>query len=441
MALLAKKGFKVQPFKCGPDYIDTKYHAAMCGRPSINLDTFMASKEHVRELYARYAADADVCVVEGMMGMYDGYDRDRGSSAEIAALLGIPVILVVDAKSAAYSITALLSGFINFRPMIRIAGVIFNRVGSQRHYEMLEEVCADLNIACLGCLPRLEALEQETRYLGLDFSHIKDLRASTLVQLMDESIDYELLLEKTQLSLPPKPAEQTVKPGKLRITVASCNESFTFIYEEHLEILRRMGTVSFINPEHNRPISKNTDLLYLPGGYPERHTIELSRACRAIDSIRNYIEAGGKVLAECGGMMYLSQAISYEIPGIFTDNTQGVNRMVGIFPFYVSFEDRDRKLSLGYRQFDYNGQHLRGHEFHYSQFGKRGVTYNEQFMGYEGERHVDEEKNSRFYLPISVTQVHNAKGMPVDTPVFRYKNVIASYTHLYWGEIDVMSLF
>ena len=153
MALFVKKGLKVQPFKCGPDYIDTKYHEAVCGRPSVNLDTFMASQEHVSSLYARYSADADVAVVEGMMGMYDGYDRDRGSSAEVARLLGIPVVLVVDAKSAAYSMAPLLSGFINFRPDIRIAGVIFNRVGSLRHYRMLQEVCEDLNVTCLGYLP------------------------------------------------------------------------------------------------------------------------------------------------------------------------------------------------------------------------------------------------------------------------------------------------
>ena len=137
MALLTQKGLAVQPFKCGPDYIDTKYHTAVCGRASINLDTFMASGEHVCELYAHHAVSADVCIVEGMMGMFDGYDRDRGSSAEIAQLLQLPVVLVVDAKSAAYSMAPLLSGFIHFRPDIRIAGVIFNRVGSSRHYEML----------------------------------------------------------------------------------------------------------------------------------------------------------------------------------------------------------------------------------------------------------------------------------------------------------------
>ena len=140
MALLTSKGMKVQPFKCGPDYIDTKFHAAMCGRPSINLDTFMASPEHVRELFWHYGADADVCIVEGMMGLFDGYDRDKGSAYEIAKTLDIPVVLVVDAKSAAYSVAALLQGFLNFRKDIRFAGIIFNKVGSARHFEMLQQV-------------------------------------------------------------------------------------------------------------------------------------------------------------------------------------------------------------------------------------------------------------------------------------------------------------
>ena len=116
MALLVKKGMRVQPFKCGPDYIDTKFHAAVCGRPSINLDTFMASREHVKELFVHYGADADVCIVEGMMGLFDGYDRDKGSSAEIASVLNVPVVLVVDATSAAYSMAALLHGFLHFTP-------------------------------------------------------------------------------------------------------------------------------------------------------------------------------------------------------------------------------------------------------------------------------------------------------------------------------------
>lgn len=193
MALFTRKGRVVQPFKCGPDYIDTKFHATVCGRPSINLDTFMASKDHVRELFARYGADADMCIVEGMMGLFDGYDHDKGSSAEIASVLDLPVVLVVDAKSAAYSIAALLSGFLHFRKDVRIVGVIFNKVGSERHQEMLRQVCADLSITCYGFLPKHAELEQGSRYLGLDFS--EDTKDDALVKLLEENVQWEELLE------------------------------------------------------------------------------------------------------------------------------------------------------------------------------------------------------------------------------------------------------
>lgn len=192
MALFTHKGYRVQPFKCGPDYIDTKFHEAVCGRPSINLDTFMATPEHVRELFERYGSGADVRIVEGMMGLYDGYDRDRGSSAQIAQVLDIPVVLVADARSAAYSMAALLSGFINFRPDIHFGGVIFNRVGSTRHRAMLQQVCDDLRIPCLGLLPKNAALEQESRYLGLDFSREPD--TATLVELIEQHVEWKKLL-------------------------------------------------------------------------------------------------------------------------------------------------------------------------------------------------------------------------------------------------------
>ena len=193
MALFTQKGYKVQPFKCGPDYIDTKFHEAVCGRPSINLDTFMASPEHVRELFYHYGADADICIVEGMMGLFDGYDRERGSSYEIARVLDIPVVLVVDAKSAAYSMAALLSGFINFRKDVRVAGVLFNKVGSERHFQMLQQVCDDLGVTCLGYLPKNPALEQGSRYLGLDFSEQPESRQ--LVELLEQKVRWERLIK------------------------------------------------------------------------------------------------------------------------------------------------------------------------------------------------------------------------------------------------------
>ena len=192
MALLTEKGYKVQPFKCGPDYIDTKFHEAVCGRPSINLDTFMASADHVRELFAHYGSEADICIVEGMMGLFDGYDREKGSSYEIARVLNIPVVLVVDARSAAYSTAALLTGFTTFRKDVRIAGVIFNKVGSEKHIGMLRQVCEDLNIECFGYLPKDAALEQGSRYLGLDFS--KRTETARLVELLEEHIAWKRLL-------------------------------------------------------------------------------------------------------------------------------------------------------------------------------------------------------------------------------------------------------
>lgn len=434
MALFMKKGLKVQPFKCGPDYIDTKYHEAVCGRPSVNLDTFMASQEHVSSLYARYSADADVAVVEGMMGMYDGYDRDRGSSAEVARLLGIPVVLVADAKSAAYSMAPLLSGFINFRPDIRIAGVIFNRVGSPRHYRMLQEVCEDLNVTCLGYLPKQKELEQESRHLGLDFSRSKETEGlDMLAGLLEEHVDWELLLSTTGLPLPAVAVKEKPvlsEPGKLHVSVARNEESFSFLYAEHLDILRRMGTVTFFNPEHDRPIPQETDLLYLPGGYPENRLEELAGARLARESIRSYIEAGGRTLAECGGMIYLSQSVlsDGDTDGGSAGSCVGNigNEMVGVLPFSITNERKRRKLTLGYRRFDYNGWRLKGHEFHYTQFAVP---------------ETDGKEGGACSLPLSIAQVYNAKGGKVTTPVFRYKNLIASYTHLYWGEVDVMALF
>ncbi len=415
MTLFTKKGYKVQPFKCGPDYIDTKFHEAVCGRPSINLDTFMATPEHVRELFWHYGEDADICIVEGMMGLYDGYDRDKGSSYEIARVLDIPIVLVVDAKSAAYSTAALLSGFVHFKPPtpqpaaaplgqggnFRIAGVIYNKVGSERHFQMLRQVCDDLNIACLGYLPKDASLEQGSRYLGLDYSEMPD--TSDLERLLEVHVDWEGLLSKVSVS-PPKLGGargglncqmsafvQTTPPkgtppnlGGEKVTLVARNaESFSFLYQETLDY---WVDKRFFDPEKDVPDFNGIDLLY----------------CRK--AIKDYAEQGGRIIAECGGMMYLCERI-------VTD--EGDYPMCGVLPYSITARKADRKLSLGYRRFELDGKEYRGHEFHYT-----------QFMSGEGQ----EMRGER--LP-SATQVYNAKGEPVSTPVFKYKNVLASYTHLY----------
>ena len=391
---MAHKGLKVQPFKCGPDYIDTKFHETVCGRPSVNLDTFMATPEHVRELFYHYGADADVCIVEGMMGLFDGYDCERGSSYEIARVLDIPVVLVVDAKSAAYSMAALLSGFLNFRKDIRIAGIIYNKVGSARHFEMLQQVCKDLGVACLGYLPKDVSLEQDSRYLGLDF--MKKTEESGLADLLEKHVDL-FALSKLGVYSEESPTLLRGKSdftlGKVRALVARDSEAFSFLYQEVVDFF---GQTRFFDPETEVPSFEGIDLLYLPGGYPEKHLEALvaNEACRK--AIKGYAERGGRIQAECGGMMYLCEKI-------VTD--AGDYPMCGVLPYVITARKADRRLSLGYRRFVLEGKEYRGHEFHYT-----------QFLG---------------DVPPSAVQVFNAKGESVDTPVFKYKNVFASYTHLY----------
>jgi len=391
MALLTKKGLKVQPFKCGPDYIDTKFHQAVCGRPSINLDTFMATPQHVCELFEHYGADADICIVEGMMGLFDGYDRDRGSSAEIAKVLDIPVVLVVDAKSAAYSMAALLSGFINFRKDIRIAGVIYNKVGSPKHFQTLQQVCDDLGIRCFGYLPKNPALEQDSRYLGLDFSQRPETKQ--LIELLESHVKWEELVQGLSTHHSIKPPFTLTHNENPSILVARNEESFSFLYQE---VLDRFTHIHFFDPERDVPSLDGIDLLYLPGGYPEKHLDALvnNEACRM--AIKAYAEQGGHVIAECGGMMYLCKSI-------VTDD--GAYPMCDVLPYSITARKADRKLSLGYRRFVLDGKEYRGHEFHYTQF--LGET------------------------PKSVIQVYNANNEPVNTPVFKFNNVLASYTHLY----------
>ena len=400
MALFTAKGMKVQPFKCGPDYIDTKFHTAVCGRPSINLDTFMATPDHVRDLFAYYGEGADVCIVEGMMGLFDGYDRDRGSSAEIAQVLDIPVVLVVDAKSAAYSMAPLLSGFIHFREGVHISGVIFNKVGSERHFQMLRQVCEDLKVTCYGYLPKDPSLEQGSRYLGLDFSETAENQR--LVALLETHVDWKSM---GLLSVSPRETNCFSRGNNLfparkqHLLLAQNAESFSFVYQEALD---RFKSVRTFDPETEMPDFDGIDLLMLPGGYPEKHLEALAGNAACRQAIKDYAERGGRIHAECGGMMYLCEKI-------VTDD--GEYPMCGVLPYVITARKADRKLSLGYRCFELDGQTYRGHEFHYTQF-LTSPTLTTAGMK-------------------SIAQVYNAKGEPVPTPVFKFKNVLASYTHLY----------
>lgn len=430
---LKNRSLRVQPFKCGPDYIDTRHHRLAAGWPSVNLDPFMMSASHLEELYARYTAGADVAVTEGVMGLFDGYDGMRGSSAETASALRMPVVLVVNARSTAYSVAPLLYGFKHFHKGIQLVGAVFNFVASASHYDFLREACRDAGVEPLGYLPRQADVTIPSRHLGLsledDFCF--EAFADRVARLVEAHVDIDRLLELTAVKagdlLPSgtgayagtalksvfpsgvNSLEETTpsgtassarppRPSSLRIAVAR-DAAFQFMYEENLRMLSSLGTLSFFSPLEDATLPE-ADLVYLPGGYPELHLPALSANRPMRQAIYAYIEAGGRMIAECGGMMYLCR----EIAG--TDGTP--YPMVGILDQSATMQPM--KLHLGYRTLACGDCRLQGHEFHYSRI-----------------------RPSARPLPSTAT-AYTAKGVPTDTPLYRYKNLLAGYTHLYWAD-------
>lgn len=402
------RGLQVQPFKCGPDYIDTKFHELAAGKPSINLDLFLSSQEHVKQLYSTYTSGCDIALTEGVMGLFDGFDKWQGSGAHIAEILDIPIILVLNPKATAYSVAPILYGFKNFHKNISIAGVIFNMVNSDSHYRFLQDACNDVGIPALGRIPKNNDLDIPSRHLGLsiDRNLLLDEFAEKAGNFMEQHLPIDEILEMTRKSSTPPvlSKENAVSHRKVIKSAVATDEAFAFYYHENIEYLKKRGTVTFFSPMHDQELP-DADFIYLPGGYPELYPDKLSENTSMLESIRRYVEQGGRLLAECGGMMYLSSCIA--------DKTGKEYPMVNIFKQKASMEAM--KLTLGYRQFTSNGICVKGHEFHYS-----SVSGNEESF---------------------ITQ-YNAKGIPVDTKLLRYKNAIAGYTHIYWAEMDdLMRLF
>ncbi len=191
---LRNRGLKVQPFKCGPDYIDTMFHHIASGNESINLDSFLSSEKHVRDVFTEYAHGSDIAVVEGVMGLFDGYDKWKGSSAEITITLNIPVILVVNAKSMAYSVAPLIYGFSNFNRNIKIAGVVFNNVASENHFSFLKSACKDAGCECLGYMARTPELNIPGRHLGLTISERENMER--IISIAAKEIEAHLDIDK-----------------------------------------------------------------------------------------------------------------------------------------------------------------------------------------------------------------------------------------------------
>lgn len=375
MAVFCRRHMKVQGFKVGPDYIDPTYHTVVTGRPSRNLDTWMMAPEIVREVFDRGSEGADISVIEGVMGMYDGKEplSNTGSTAEVSQLLQTPIILVVDVASMARSAAAVVLGFQQLDPNVHIGGVIVNQVGSKGHYELvkaaIEQVCG---VPVVGYLTKQESLRIPERHLGLvpaiergEMTGLMDALADT----MEATVDVDRMLQIAQSAPSWRAPEPTLFVGRRRdviVTLAIARDrAFNFYYPENLELLEWYGArlVKF-RPLDGESIPDGVNGVYIGGGFPEEFAALLSQSIDVAASLRYAVQDGMPVYAECGGFMYLMESL--------TDKQGEAHQMTGIVPASTAMQSK--RAALGYREVIARqdtlllraGEHARGHEFHYS---------------------------------------------------------------------------
>lgn len=370
MRALKRRGLAVAPFKCGPDYIDPTFHRRASGGESVNLDCRMMGAESVRRSFRNRSCDSQVAVVEGVMGLFDGVSADSvsGSSAEVALTLGVPVVLVVNARGMAGSIAPLVSGFARWRSDLKIIGVIADNTGSEHHTCLLADSLQKNNLPpLLGALPRNEEWSLPERHLGLvpELENGKyDSWFDSLAEAAERYFDLDLLLERSRTEHP-APLFRIPEKRSVRLAIAR-DRAFHFYYYDNLRMLEENGVelVEF-SPLNDSGLPERIQGIYIGGGFPEQFAGPLSENAAMRSAIRNYAENGGIVYAECGGYMYLMRSIA--------DFEGKQYEMCGVVP---SDAVMCRKLkSLGYRTvhlksdciFGETGAILKGHEFHYSE--------------------------------------------------------------------------
>lgn len=413
LAALHDKAMIVQPFKVGPDYLDPGYHNLFSGgRKSRNLDSFLLSEDYIRTSFRRNMHRADVAVVEGVMGMFDGKgaESELGSTVHVSKILGLPIVLVVDAKGLARSAGAFVLGFKTFDPASNLKGVLFNHVAGPKHFEYLKRsVSPDWKVPVLGYIPEDKDIHIPERHLGLTsalenllphafFDHLKKaaqfIDTDCLLELaqMDDSMDF--VSESDSLLISPdlvredlhalKYAGSAEEKRKARIGIAY-DEAFSFYYEDNFDLLRDAGAeLVFFSPLYGHALPEDIDALYLGGGFPELFAPKLSRNLSMIENIQKFAAEGHFIYAECGGLIYLSES--------FKDKDGKTFKLVGIVPGQV--EMTDTLQSFGYKEmvtatdtflFGMNEQ-LKSHEFHFS----RWTTPRKDFeMPYKIEDHAD----------------------------------------------------
>ncbi len=408
LAALRSRGLAVQPFKTGPDFLDPMHHNVVVDRVSRNLDTWMFPG-YVNESFQGASMGADLSVIEGAMGFYDGYDgvAEEGSTAHLSKVLRCPVILVLDASASARSIGAVAKGFVDYDPDVEVAGVIFNHVGGTRHREML--IASLRGLECLGSLPSELDTALESRHLGLipALEISSPARYECIRNMIEEHLDIPRILEiANQASdMPCVPLHQSVRPSRCRIGVAR-DAAFNFYYEDNFDILRKFGAEIIPFSPLNDDIVPEVDGLYFGGGYPEISASRLSENKSMLSSVKRFSDSGRPVYAECGGLMYLCSELK--------DMEGRPKRMTGIFDAKV--EMTDHLQALAYVQakvvrdnvLSKKGWSIRGHVFHYSR-----VT----------------ESNERDYA----YDLGKDSGIKGARDGFFTGSTLASYAHLHFG--------
>ena len=446
---LVRRGLRVQTFKVGPDFLDPTYLAIASGRPCYNLDGWMCGRPYVQSLFAAKTAGADIAIVEGVMGLYDGATSDslEGSTAQIATWLGAPVLLVVNAHGASRSMAAVVKGFVELEPSVRIGGVIANHCGSEKHRSWLSQALASAKLPPLtGAVPRDTLPPLGSRHLGLVSADSRVLSEETLDQLADAVTQYVNLDAVTQMSslqdnhdrhacdLADSPAAAIAKSQAIhtsaiagsqatvavdgatsqtkvatvpvRIAIAR-DEAFHFYYPDNLELLHRAGAelVEF-SPLHDAAVP-DVDGLYLGGGYPEVHAARLSANASMLESVRRFGASGRCIYAECGGLMYLGRRVR-PLEG-------SPLSLAGVLPIETAM--RSKLKTLGYVQAHplsgglLGDAALRGHEFHYSEIVQDDSAADGWRAAYRTTRRSGLAGQEGF-----------ARG-----------NVLASYIHIHFG--------
>ncbi len=395
MAALVRRGLVVQPFKVGPDFIDPGHHTAVCGRVSRNLDTWMLSEETVRATFARAAQDADISIVEGVMGLFDGRSADdpRGSTAHLAKLLDAPVLLVVDASAVGASIAATVKGFAEFDPSLRLAGVLCNHLAGPRHFAQVKPaIRTHTHVEPLGWLPRRSEWHIPERHLGLvlrrELDEASAAQWDTLAQAVERCLNLDRLLELCQSSQDdahpmrnkpltlPRPSHPSRGRGvggegvPRRVAVAQ-DAAFCFYYQDNLDLLEACGaTIVPFSPIDDAQLAADVDLVYLGGGYPELHAQRLAGNRTMLESLRRYHAQGGAIYAECGGLMYCCRELvdlqgrNYPLLDLLPARTVMQERLAALG--YVAWSATNCSL-LGAADTE-----LRGHEYHYSRLEPLG---------------------------------------------------------------------